>query len=360
LLRLLAAGLLLVGSAQSLPADEGQRLEEIRTLLREQALVAPDEGRLSALDGADLQQGLKAIDPWAELREPADDRPLFAGIGADLYSAAGQHWLMPYVGGSLMQAGFADRVQLLAVDGVEVAGRTTGQVARMLAGAPGERRQLDLCLPGCVAPLSMALELEVLRPRSVERLRIGGRVVVRIRHFEAWETRSFLHAIVQSSPSHEPLLLDLRDCQGGDLFEAMDTAALFLPEGAELASVRGRDEASRLYRAPGGDKIATRPTVFVSRYTASAGEIFAGILQGQGAANLVGERTRGKCVSQTERRLSDGSRLFFTNLAIALPGAVSCHEVGLSPDIAVESHLVDDLRALLATMQPDKPPLSGN
>jgi hypothetical protein len=32
----------------------------------------------------------------------------------------------------------------------------------------------------------------------------------------------------------------------------------------------------------------------------------------------------------------------------------------LSPDIAVESHLVDDLRALLATMQPDKPPLSGN
>lgn len=359
-LRVLVAGCLVGPLAQPAPADDAQRLAEIRTLLREQALVVPDDSRLSALNSSDLQMGLQSIDPWAEWRPGRTEGALYAGVGADLYSVAERHWLMPYAGGPLMRAGVSDRVELHAVDGVPVAGRTTAEVARMLIGDRGDTRQLDICSPDCGVPLVLVLELEVLRPRSVEHLWSAGREIIRIRRFVGWETRSFFHSLVQSSGNRGPLLLDLRDCQGGDLFEAMDTAALFLPEGAELARIQGRHGPSRVYRAPGGDKIDAGATLLVSRHTASAGEIFAGILQAHGVARLVGERTRGKCVSQTEQVLSDGSVLSFTNLSIDLPGGVSCHQVGLTPDLVVESSLVDSLDALLASDTLGRGPTAGN
>lgn len=360
LFRVLAAGCLLGLAVQAAAADSGQRLEEIRTLLREQALVVPQEQRLAALDSGNLRERLRSIDPWADWREGATGDALAAGVGGELYLDAGRLWLMPYAGGPLMQAGFLDRVELRAVDGVEVRERSAAEVARMLTGDPGETRQLDLCPPDCAVPLTLAVELAPLRPQSVEDLRIGGRDVIRIRHFVAWETRSLFETLVRSSVHHAPLLLDLRDCQGGDLFEAMDTAALFLPEGADLAAVQGRQGPPKVYKAPGGDKLGSEATLLVSRHTGSAGEVFAGILQAHGLAVLVGEPTRGKCVSQTERVLSDGSILTFTNLAIELPGGVGCHGVGLTPDLALEPGLVDDLGALLLSGRLGKAPAAGN
>lgn len=360
LFRALALACLFGLPVQPAVADPGQRLQEIRALLREQALVVPGEHRLAALDSGNLREGLRSIDPWADWREGETGGALAAGIGADLYSEAGRHWLMPHAGGALMQAGFLDRVELRGVDGAAVAGLATAAVARMLSGDPGETRRLALCPPGCAASLTLVLELESSRPQSVEHLHVGGRDVIRIRRFVGWETRSFLETLVRSSAHRAPLLLDLRDCQGGDLFEAMDAAALFLPAGAELAAVRGRHGSPSLFRAPGGQKIDTRATLLVSRHTASAGEVFAGILQAHRVARLVGERTRGKCVSQTERMLSDGSILTFTNLAIELPGGVGCQGVGLAPDLVLEPGLVDDLGALLASGRLDGPPAAGN
>ena len=347
---MLTAGWLIVVLALSAAGAEHAPLEEIRRLLREQALVAPDEALLSALDGANLRQGLRAIDPWAEWWKP--DRTVAsvaggAGIGAEIYAEEGRLWLMPNAGGPLMRGGIIERVELRAVDGITVAGRTVGEVAERLAGEVGETKRIEICATGCAAPRTLTLDLERVQPLSVELLDVAGSEVIRIRHFVGWETRSFLESLLQRSADPGPLLLDLRDCQGGDLFEAMDAAARFLPAGAELASLGDRNGESEVYRAPVGWKSNTPLKIFISRHTASAGEIFAGILQAHGVARLVGERSRGKCVSQTERTLSDGSVLRFTNRAVSLPGGRGCNGVGLVPDRLVERGGVDNLSELL-------------
>lgn len=91
-------------------------------------------------------------------------------------------------------------------------------------------------------------------------------------------------------------------------------------------------------------------TLLVSRNTASAGEVFAGILQLHGRAVLAGQQTRGKCVSQIERRLSDGSQLHFTNLAIELPGGIVCQDKGLEPNIKLTAEEVRNSYLLLSRL----------
>ena len=59
------------------------------------------------------------------------------------------------------------------------------------------------------------------------------------------------------------------------------------------------------------------------------------MLRHYGVARLVGERTFGKCSSQTDLRLSDGSVLRLTNREVVLPGGESCSGGGLEPDSPV-------------------------
>jgi len=70
-------------------------------------------------------------------------------------------------------------------------------------------------------------------------------------------------------------------------------------------------------------------TILVGVDTASAAEIFAGILQKAGRANLVGRHTRGKCVSQTDFTLTDGSILRLTNLQVFFSDGSTCQGKGL-------------------------------
>lgn len=329
-----------------------QILEEVRTLLRQQALKLPDEEQMHSLGKGDLNAVLKRIDPWAEWVESADVVKAEAvGIGAELYTGSGGFWLMPYVGGALFRAGIMDRVELRAVNGVSVAAMTITDVAQSLTGVEGEPVELSLCAVECQSPQRLSVQLETLSNSSVEQLEIAGRRILRLRHFAARETRVFLQTLLETAPSDAPLILDLRDCQGGDLFEAMDSAALFIAPAQELASTYRRAGLQRRYVSPPGEKFTNPLTLLISGNTASAGELFAGILKAHNRALLVGTTTLGKCVSQTESALSDGSLLRFTNLEVVLPDDRRCQAKGLIPDIEVTEQQVNSSRLLLEQLR---------
>lgn len=325
-------------------------LGEIRDILKEHALHEPDATLLNALEPGNINSGLQQIDSWAVLMDAsnstsANERP--AGIGAELYATAAGLWLMPYADGPLMRAGVVDRVKLLSVEGQAVEGKPLADIVQLLGGRDGQMLRLEICRKNCDVPEVLSLPLETYRPRSIEQVTIEGQMVYRLRSFVSSETRVFLQSLLAAVTGEIPLLLDLRDCQGGDLYEAMDTAALFLPAGQELATALDRSGISQRYSSPDTNKIANPLTILISGNTASAGEIFAGILQAHGRARLVGMRSYGKCVSQTDNRLSDGSRLRYTNLEMVLPGGVKCQGVGLEPDLTLAAEELFDSRLLL-------------
>jgi carboxyl-terminal processing protease len=341
------------------PAAGQVPLAEVREALARYAVSRPSPATLAALDAADLPSQLRAIDPYARLMDAADHARERAGsldavgIGAALGHWDGYYVLTPYADGPLAAAGIQGPVRLRGIDGVEVTALPLPDVAARLRGEAGSAVQLDLAGPG-QHRLDRVVRLlrQPFRASAVEPVTIGGRRVVRVRDFATRTTRTHLAVELRDLVAQDDaVVVDLRDSPGGDLFEALDAAALFVPPGAVLASTRDAAGTVKVYESPPDTK--RRPSslvLWVGPGTASAAEIFAGTLQQHGLARLVGARTFGKCSTQTDVPLSDGSVLRLTNREVLLPKGSSCSGAGLSPDVAVEGDaLLDDARLLQAS-----------
>lgn len=305
--------------------------EEIRHLLvrfnpGKAALIRNVQLNTSSID-ADL----KRIDQYARWF-PADhaiQRRHQAGIGAELWKKEGQWWLAPWQSGALFDQGIRERVRLLAVEGQPVSLLDREQLARRLLGPIATVVCLTLQIQEKKRELCVLRK--TLRKPSVE---IIGKHTLRIRDFRSHETRIGLQlAITERAMKNHPLTIDLRDSQGGDLYEAFDSASLFLAANQPLAELRKTTGQIVKVTVPASLPQFKMPlTLLVGTYTASAAEIFAGILQAANRAVLKGERTYGKCVSQTEYYLSDQSRLRLTNLQVYFANGDSCQGKGLTVD----------------------------
>ncbi|MDO9581515.1 MAG: S41 family peptidase [Desulfomicrobium sp.] len=361
------AVLWMVAVMMALPVPAGAQsapLEEIRGILRTRALLAPPESVLGALTETGLQDALAGVDPYAryfasgQYVSPAAGHDSRVGIGADLVPRGKELFLAVYQGGAAASAGLPDRSRLVAVDGRDVLGLDPEAVARLLRGDEGTVVRIAIVSPVGVAS-TVVVRREPFRPLDVETVPPHN-AVVRIREFVGGLTRPALLATLdflartsagRAGADREPLIIDLRDATGGDLYEAFDTAALFVPIGTLLGTLRGPGGESRPVRAPAGQKFDMPLALIVGPDTASAAEIFAGALQDNGRAKLLGQRTFGKCSSQTDVRLSDGSVLRFTNREILLPGGDSCSGTGLSPDRMMDGEASADLASAVATVR---------
>ena len=108
------------------------------------------------------------------------------------------------------------------------------------------------------------------------------------------------------------------------------------PSGT-LAYRQDRGKEKEAIAAATGDGAITLPVlVLTDNGTAGAAEVFAGALQGNKRAQIVGERTRGRAAHQKLVKLPDGSGLLLTHMLYLRPGGGAIHEKGLVPDLAVE------------------------
>ncbi len=113
-------------------------------------------------------------------------------------------------------------------------------------------------------------------------------------------------------------------------------ARMFLKEGNVIEQqYRGQD--AKMFKVEEPGPFTDLPIVLlVNQGTASAAEIFAGALQGQKRAIVVGTRTYGKDTIQLVFNLSDGSSLHVTAAQWWVPGLPTrIGENGLQPDILV-------------------------
>jgi carboxyl-terminal processing protease len=339
----------LVAAGLALPADAHAPLDEIREVLRTQLYPPADETTLQALSWDNLAQKLKQLDPYAGYFTAEQAAGLLAeqaprtGVGAQLFARKGSMLLSPYPGGALDQAGIIERCVLLAINGQAVQDRTLSEAAAMLHGQPGSLIRLRIRPLSSASAQTVTVVRSSFRPPDVELIQTAGRTVLRIRDFVAGQTRSALKASIEFLDIPDgPLIIDLRESGGGDLFEALDCAGLFVAQGKSLGGLETRDSGRTLVSSPPGDKVSGPVILLVGPDTASAAEVFAAALQRNESALLIGRPTYGKCTTQTEITLSDGAILRVTNGYVLAPEGRSCAADGLKPDLYIpESDLYD-------------------
>jgi carboxyl-terminal processing protease len=139
-------------------------------------------------------------------------------------------------------------------------------------------------------------------------------------------------------------IFDVRNNPGGKVIEMKQILDYLLPECNIFVAVQkgGKEDVS----TSGPEQLDLPAVVLVNRFSFSAAEYFAAVLQEYDYADVVGEHTTGKNRSQITIELSDGGALHISSGEYLTPNRVSLTEQGgIAPDYALS--LTDDDNAAL-------------
>lgn len=141
------------------------------------------------------------------------------------------------------------------------------------------------------------------------------------------------------------LIVDLRFNGGGSLPEAIDLCGIFIDEGP-LCVTHSQFEGAKSIKDPNRGTLYDGPMIIlVNTYSASASELFAGIMQDYNRAVVVGDTTYGKGSVQNLYDSEDGS----SGVKITTEGFYSIdlkshQKTGIIPDIVLPNYYYDKPR----------------
>jgi carboxyl-terminal processing protease len=116
-----------------------------------------------------------------------------------------------------------------------------------------------------------------------------------------------------SQENFSNLIIDLRDNTGGYLQSAVQIINEFLPSNKLIVYTQGRKSPRNEYKSNGKGSYQKIPLiVLINESSASASEIFAGAMQDNDRATIIGRRSFGKGLVQQQIGFPDGSMIRLT------------------------------------------------
>lgn len=137
---------------------------------------------------------------------------------------------------------------------------------------------------------------------------------LRLSKFSRTTSQEFIKAsLTLAGQGMKRLIFDLRDNSGGFLDQALNLSNFFLPKDSSIVYMEGRRRNREEFRADGkGPFQDMELSVLINEGTASSSEIFAGAMQDNGRATIVGRRSFGKGLVQEPFYFNDGSGMRIT------------------------------------------------
>ncbi len=338
---------------------------------KQELLNAAIDGMLKKLSGGSAYLRQEELDHFHEaINEPV------VGVGIELTYENDQLIVIRTLPSSpAAKAGIQDGDIIEQIDRVAVSDlqekRRLAVVVRLIRGKVGEAVTLGVRRKNtgqleAIRIVRSPIEIDTVRGHRRddagdwrymldEKDKIG---YIRIKAFAKGTSRE-IDAIVRDLRSRglQGLVLDLRDCPGGLLTAAVETADLFVQEGTIVTTI-GRSGTNEDYqykaRKP-NTHVGFSIVVLVNGRTASAAEILAACLQDHGRATIAGERTFGRgVVSGIFHLKSGGGAVKLATASFLRPsgkrihrfaGADDSDDWGVRPDKELEialSDLLDD------------------
>ncbi|MFZ4793101.1 MAG: S41 family peptidase [Blastocatellia bacterium] len=254
----------------------------------------------------------------------------FYGIGVTLDPRNGRlHVIEVTPGMPAHKVGIRYGDAIVAVDEVSTASWFVSKALKQIRGKEGTAVSITVERAGVEDLQTFQIERHEVPYPSVRNSFIFKPGVGYIRltgGFNEETTRELREAIANlKAEGMEALLLDLRQNPGGLLKQAIQVAETFLPFGADIVSLRGREGriARRVYRSENGTPETLPLALLIDGETASSSEIVAAAMQDNQRALIVGEESFGKGLIQTVYRLREGTGLMLTTAIYQTPAGRS-------------------------------------
>ena len=224
---------------------------------------------------------------------------------------------------STVTEGPSEKVGILAgdrivqIDDTSSVGFTNRQVMKYLKGDIGTRVSMKIVRPGVKDKLDFAVTRDRIPLTTIDASYMLDESTgyIKIGRFAMTTYDEFVeHTDVLLNQGMERLVIDLRYNGGGIMEAAEDIADEMISAGKTIVYTRGRNpQFDKMVRSSRGGKLENQPViVLVNEYSASASEIVAGALQDHDRALIVGRRTFGKGLVQSQFPLPDKSVLQMT------------------------------------------------
>ncbi|MBQ6978002.1 MAG: S41 family peptidase [Paludibacteraceae bacterium] len=252
----------------------------------------------------------------------------FSGIGVQFTIQQDTVRIVAVIaGGPCAGVGVLAGDKLISVDDSAFVGKKMNneKVMRTLRGPKGTLVKLGVLRAGVTEPLYFTVTRGdipvtsvdakfIIEPKAGSQKSEDKIGFVRVNKFGETTYKEFIAALADlKAQGATSFIVDLRENSGGYMEQAIRMANEFLSRGELIVYSEGRAYPRYEATANGSGRFKDVPlVVLIDNFSASASEIFAGAMQDNDRATIVGRRSFGKGLVQQQMPFDDGSAVRLT------------------------------------------------
>jgi len=314
---------------------------EVLSRIKSDYVTDPD---LKKVTSGAIRGLLEALDPYSTYMSPEEyqdylrqPEPGPADVGIFTAKRLGFATVVSVLPGSPAEkAGVKVGDLIDRVENVSARELSVVQLQRILAGPAGSTVTLTLVREARGDPQKFPVTRTTLTYPPV-----SGKVVdadaayVRVASFNKGRTAEIAAKLKElTAAGAGKIVLDLRNCAGGDPQEGIETASLFIEKGL-IAYLQGQRYPRRDLMAQPHAPVYKNPlVVLINQSTAGPAELVASAVAGNKRGEVVGTRSFGVGVFQKLITIDDGSALLLSVAKYYGPDGKAIQDNGVEPTVA--------------------------
>ena len=299
------------------------RLTNLLHLIEDQYV---DKVNIDSLVDQAIPQILADLDPHSvyisakDAQAVADDlKGSFSGVGIEFTIRKDTIHVQNVVqNGPAKKAGILAGDKIVSVDGKTFVGKivTQEEAMRRLKGPKDTKVKIGVVRYGQKGVKYFTVTRGDIPQKSISATYMIDEHTgyIKVKSFGETTYPEMLIALAQlSQEGFSNLIIDLRDNTGGYMNSAVQMANEFLPKNKLIVYMQGRKSPRQDFRSDGHGSYQKIPLiVLINEGSASASEIFAGAMQDNDRATIIGRRSFGKGLVQQQLAFPDGSMIRLT------------------------------------------------
>ncbi len=300
-----------------------QKVGEILRLIDKKYVDSLDVDNYTEELAKDLISKLDPHSVYIPLEDMVDSKEelsgSFSGIGVQFNIQNDTVMIISVIsGGPSEKAGLIAGDRIVQVNDSNFTGKKINneKVMKSLKGPEGTKVKLGIKRNGTKKMLIYTITRGNIPVNSVDIAYMITKEtgLIKVNKFASTTYSEFINGLGElKAKGAKKLIIDLRENSGGYMEQCIQMVNEFLPKNQLIVYAEGRAYPKMDSHSDGSGSFITEPVVvLIDEFSASASEIFAGAMQDNDRAKIIGRRSFGKGLIQQPFPLSDGSEVRLT------------------------------------------------
>ena len=268
-----------------------------------------------------------------------------ADIGADVSKRFGYAAVVAVIpGGPADKAGVENTDIIESIEGKSTHDMSLAEIRSLLSGDVGSTITVAVVRPRRAEPQKIVITRDLVTIPPVSDKVLADNVgYIKIDSFPEGKSQEVAAKIRDlQKQGAKKIVLDLRNCAGGEESEGIATANLFLDHGT-ITYLQGQKYPRQAFKADATKDITKLPVaILVNRGTAGPAEIVAAAILENARGDVVGDKTFGDGSVQKLIEMPDNSALILSVAKYYSPSGKAIQDAAVTPNILVADSTVED------------------